>query len=111
MATTLSEIPRTYEEAVQSLADWHGTDSRRRDVEIWAFRGDDDVVRLLEISPSHASLGEAWPVGFNRTEDFPFFSQLILVSPQEWQRIESGEMPLPANWDLARKERVWPRAA
>ena len=109
MATTLSAIPKTYEEAAHQLAQRHGTDSRRRDVEIWAFRGHDDVVRLMEISPSHAELGEAWPVGFRPAEDFPFFSQIILVSPREWKKIRDGKMPLPGKWDLGEAERVWPR--
>ena len=100
----------TYDEAIDSLAGWHGPDSRREDVEIYSFPSDDQIVRLLEISASHPGMGEAWPVRFGKARDFPFISEIILVTPREWSNIQNKRMHLPPGWDLEGARKVWPAA-
>ena len=109
MAVDIEQIPQTYEDAVQILAAWHGSDPRRRDLRIFAFDDHDEVVRLLEVSPSHASLGETMSLGFGRGKDFGYLSEISLVSPEEWEKIQARELPLPEGWDLGKCRQVWPQ--
>jgi hypothetical protein len=115
MAIDIEKIPTDYDEAVEILAAWHGSDPRRQDLHIYAFDDDqtkddrDRIVRLLEVSPSHASLGEALPLGFGRGNDFPYLSEIVIIAPREWEKILAKEMPLPAGWFLDKSRQVWPQ--
>ena len=115
MATLADPIPKNYEEAVEILSAWHGSDQRREDLRIYAFDDDDTkedrerIVRLLEVSPSHAPLGEALPLGFGRAATFPYRSEIVVVTPEEWDRIASRNIGLPAGWDAEAGRKVWPR--
>ena len=109
MAIDIEKIPTTYEEAVQILAAWHGSDPRRQDLRIFAFDDHDEIVRLIEVSPSHASFGKVMPLGFGRGKDFDYSSEIALVSPAEWEKILAKELPLPEGWELEKSRQVWGR--
>jgi hypothetical protein len=65
-------------------------------------------VRLLEVSSAAPTTGEILPFRFaadikNRVE-FP--SIVILVSPSEWQDIQTHRLGLPEGWDLQNAEDI-----
>ena len=67
------------------------------------FVSDDDrEVRLVEVSGSVASHGEVLPFRFApRPKDgIPFPSVLIVLSPAEWEMVQSGQLNLPEGWAL-----------
>ena len=104
----LEEIPKTYEEAGECLARWHAIGEHGPE-RIYAFPDPEtQVVRLVEVSPSAPETGEITPVGFGRSPDFPFRSSVIVVTPNEWDQVRSGELKLPQDWALESMRQVWP---
>ena len=67
-------------------------------------------VRLVEVSGSVGSSarGEVLPFGFRAQPDrgIPYPSVIVLVSPSEWQEIESGALALPRGWERAALKKI-----
>jgi len=63
----------------------------------------DNVIQLLEVSMAAPTTGEILPFRFpadvEHGVDYP--SVVVLVSPEEWERVESGSLTLPIGWNLA----------
>lgn len=59
-----------------------------------------DEIRLVEVSGSIGDSGEVLPFRFAPREDLgvPFASVVILLSENDWKRLENGELELPAGW-------------
>ncbi len=59
-----------------------------------------DEIRLVEVSGSVETAGEVLPYRFNAQpdEDIPYPSVVILVSVEEWDKLNSGELELPTDW-------------
>ena len=61
-----------------------------------------DEIHLLEVSAGAPTTGEVLPFRFAADVvngvDYP--SVVILLSPEEWQKIETGKLLLPSDWDL-----------
>ena len=99
-------VPRTYEEAVATLASWH-TEGLGPDVRVFSSpdpKG--SVVRLIEVSGAFPASGEARPFTFGRSKDFPYPSSVIQVTPEEWEQIQRGAIRLPSDWELSDLRRV-----
>ena len=65
-----------------------------------------EKIRLLEVSGSAPTTGEVMPFTFpadpRRGVGRP--STVILLSPDEWQKVQNGHLPLPPAWDLETAE-------
>jgi hypothetical protein len=65
-----------------------------------------DVIQLLEVSQAAPTTGEVLPFRFAADAangvDYP--SVVILLSPEEWQQVEHGDLNLPVGWNLAEAE-------
>ena len=65
-------------------------------------------VCLLEVSSSAPSTDEIMPFRFAadgaNSVDYP--SVVILLSPQEWEKVQSGNLSLPEGWDLLTAEDI-----
>lgn len=59
-------------------------------------------VRLVEVSGSLGNSGEVLPFRFapRNDLDIPYASVLVLLSPDDWKRVERGELRLPEGWGL-----------
>jgi hypothetical protein len=57
-------------------------------------------VRLVEISGSLGGSGEVLPFRFAPRDDLdiPYASVVVLLSPDDWQRVQNGELQLPDGW-------------
>jgi len=93
---------KSIEEVARDLAVAH----RREDPatkEIFFLRpsGRVDEVRLVEVSGSADSAGEVLPFRFgpNATEGVPYASVVILLSPEDWERVKRGDLELPEGWN------------
>ena len=105
---TLDDIPRTYDAAVRSLVESHA-DLDRSGMLIFSFPDlAGEVVRLLEISDIFPDAGRVAAFQWGRSADFPFKSIVAQITPQQWRRILTAELPLPDGWDLASRQQVWP---
>jgi hypothetical protein len=57
-------------------------------------------VRLVEVSGSVSTSGEVLPFRFAPRPDLgvPYASVVLLLSEDDWERIERGELALPPDW-------------
>ena len=103
------DVPHTYDAAVQLLAQWHGEEA---DPPVTIYSYDDPeerVVRLLEVSEGFPASGEAWAVGFGPSTEFGYYSEVILLTPDEYQATLDQGLPLPEKWRGPVSRKVWPR--
>ena len=118
MATEMEAIPKSYDEAVNMLARWHG-ENEAEGTPVTIFRFDDlglpteegTVVRLLEVTNGVPETGEAWVVGFGPGPDFPFTSEVIILTPNEWEDVKTGHIEFPAAWASLKYRQIWPTPA
>ncbi len=93
----LNQLPSTYEEAVESLAAWH----QDGNVTIYQMPDPDrKVVRLVEVSDETGDSEEVRPIRMGASVDFPFKTEVLLVSESDWLRISNGEKSLPSGWNF-----------
>lgn len=116
-STALDSVPKTYDHAVRSLAAAHaaGPDP----VEIYSVPDPQQrIVRLIEVSEAFPEGGVERPAPPNGVErvvpvfpmgparDFPFRSEIVQITPAEWDAIRQGRLKLNRDWgdlSLARK--------
>jgi hypothetical protein len=57
-------------------------------------------VRLVEVSGSLAPSGEVLPFRFAPRPDLgvPYASVVVLLSEDDWTRLQKGDLKLPADW-------------
>lgn len=97
-----------YEQAVHTLARWHG-EGESEPMAIFSFDDPEQhVVRLLEVSDAFPATGQAWAIGFGPSREFQFPSEVIIVTREEYQAIQQGSMPLPEKWAHLTSRQVWP---
>ena len=72
------------------------------------FLRSEDEVRLVEISRSADSGGEILPFRFgpNLDEGVPYPSVLVLLSPEDWDRVLLGDLRLSEGWDVNLREEL-----
>lgn len=116
-SAALDAVPKTYERAVRVLAAAHASGPDR--VEIYHLPDPQQrVVRLVEISEGFPEGGVERSVpdgGLERVvpvfpmgpaKDFPFRSEIVQVTPAEWEELRRGNLKLNRNWgdlNLAQK--------
>jgi hypothetical protein len=85
-------------EVARELADAHRVeDPQTRSV---FLAESDSEVRLVEVSGSVGDSGEVLPFRFAARPDLgvPYASVVVLLSEDDWRRIERGELELPQGW-------------
>ena len=116
-AALIDSVPKTYDDAVLILAAAHAADLQ---VDIYSLPdAEKKVVRLIEVSDSFVEGGvdrrtptggwervvPVFPIG--STADFPFRSEIVQVTPAEWEQVRRGELKLNRDWgDLRSAEKV-----
>lgn len=98
------------EQLVRRLASLHFKTEDTIEQIVWFTRGDDTVIRLIEINRTALPTGKVEVFSFAPSADIPFPTLIADVTPNEWQEIRSGHIPLPESWDLASAQ-VFSRAA
>ncbi len=106
--TTTEQIPKTYEEAVKTLARWQG-EGGEPDLKIYVFPDPEKkVVRLLDVSDGFADRGGIPIYKMGASEELPFRSAIALAVPRYFEKLLSGEKLLPPEWDVSLCTQVWP---
>lgn len=91
------------DQVARTLAEAH----RREDpaTQLVLLSDDADEVRLIEVSGSVGTTGEVLPFRFTPDPlhgiDYP--SVVILLSREDWERVERRELRLPEGWAEPRK--------
>ncbi|MBX3316278.1 MAG: hypothetical protein KF902_05380 [Phycisphaeraceae bacterium] len=94
-----------YQQAVTELAKSH-QQADQTIAEIWASEDPSGtVVRLIEVSavPLPPENGVMSAVRFGASSDFPYPSEIALLSFDDWKRYQSGTLRLPPGWTTPRK--------
>ena len=102
---TLNDLPKTYDDAVEILATWHGDEGI---VIYHSPDPDSKVVRLVEVSNHFADDDELRPVTMGASVDFPFPSSVLLLSKADWEQVQRGTKSLPVGWDKSQLTPVLP---
>lgn len=91
--------------AIDLAAAHRKVDSATSTIKFFPMTGADEVC-LLEVSAAAPTTGEVLPFRFgaDATHGVEYPSVVILVSPNEWQDIQSKKLPLPVGWDLDKAE-------
>jgi hypothetical protein len=102
----MNSTPTNYREAVDLLAAWQKSDdvnASEPDVTVLSLDDPEEkVVRFVEVSRDFGDLRESEhprPVAMGASDDFPFRSELVLLSKSDWERVRDGKLPLPDGWD------------
>ncbi|MEW6368254.1 MAG: hypothetical protein AB1714_26795 [Acidobacteriota bacterium] len=55
----------------------------------------------MEVSNEVLTTWDVLPIGFDPDpdEDIPYPSKIVLLSPEEWDEVKRGKLPLPESWD------------
>jgi hypothetical protein len=89
-------------EVAQELASAHrAEDPETRSV---FLAESESEVRLVEVSGSIGTSGEVLPFRFAPRPDLgvPYASVVLLLSEDDWGRVERGELALPVGWGSPR---------
>lgn len=67
----------------------------------------EDEIRLVEVSGSLDTVGEVLPFRFAANPDMgvEYPSVVVLLSPEEWERVDGGKLKLPRGWGSAKNLR------
>jgi len=87
-------------EFVESLAQLHFEADDGIEQIIWVRSGDEKEIRLIEVNRTALPTESIQVFRFAPSEDVPFPIFITDVRPTEWERIESGDIPLPEGWSL-----------
>ncbi len=90
----------------RELAKAHRNTDRKTSLVKFFSTAQQNEIHLLEVSAAAPTTGEIMPFRFgeNLAQGVDYPSVIILVSPEEWQEVEAGRLPLPADWDLTTAE-------
>jgi len=87
-------------EFVESLAQLHFETDDGLEQIIWVRSGEERQICLLEVNRTALPTESIQVFRFAPSEDVPFPIFIADVRPTEWERIQSGSIPLPEGWAL-----------
>jgi len=88
------------EEVVRQLVQSHFEIENSIDEIVWLRDGEDKEIRLIEINRNTLPTGSVEAFYFAPSKDVPFPVRIADITPQEWKRVRSGNIPLPPGWKL-----------
>ena len=88
------------EELVKELTRSHFDLEERIERIIWVKNGEPEEVRLIEVNRDAIPAGDFYAFYFAPSQDFPLPIRIADVTPEEWGKIQRGEMNLPPEWSL-----------
>jgi hypothetical protein len=74
--------------------------------EVWRILGDNEAspsepIKLLEVNVATVATGSITPFSFTPTEDVPFPTIIVEVTPEEFESVKKDPSKLPRDWSLA----------
>jgi len=67
---------------------------------IWINSDKTTEIRLLEINSETFPAGAVLSFYFAPDDDFPYATIMAEITPDEWQKVQRHEIPLPEGWTL-----------
>ncbi len=74
--------------------------------EIWRILGDNEAsptepIKLLEVNLATVATGIVTPFSFTATQDVPFPTVILEVTPDEFEVVKKDPSKLPRGWSLS----------
>ncbi|MGQ9625939.1 MAG: hypothetical protein ACUVV0_03425 [Anaerolineae bacterium] len=91
---------RQVEKVVRQLIHSHFETEEGIEQIIWLQDGEEKEIRLLEINRNTLPTGAVETFYFAPSQDVPFPVRIADITPQEWEQVKSGNIPLPPGWTL-----------
>jgi len=89
------------EDIVRRMAHEHFEIEEFLDRIIWLKSGgDEEEIHLIEVNRDTIPSGSVMPFYIRESNKFPLAARLADVTPDEWEKIQAGEIPLPRGWSL-----------
>jgi len=92
------------EKFVASLVQEHFDLEKDLEQIIWLKKGSASEIHLLEVNRNTAATGMVEVFGFAPSLDVPYPLRIAEITPAEWERVQNGEISLPAVWSLDEAE-------
>lgn len=90
------------EKVVSQLVRSHFEIEEAIDQIVWLRDGDEQEICLIEVNCNTLPTGSVEVFYFAPSPDVPFPVRIADVTPQEWEQVQNGQIPLPLDWTLAR---------
>jgi hypothetical protein len=71
---------------------------------IWVKNGETQDIRLIEVNRDTIPAGDFYAFYFAPSQDFPLPIRIGDATPDEWEKIQRGEIDLPPGWSLQQIE-------
>ncbi len=97
-------VNQSIEEIVRRLARWHFEIEEGIERIIWFKNGEDNAVHLLEINRDTFPENKILVFYHGPTPEYPVRIRLADVTPEEWEKVKNGLIPLPEGWTLSNME-------
>ena len=91
---------RRIEVVVRDLARSHFEIEEGVEQIIWVRDGGGGEIRLIEVNRNTFPTDSVEMFYFAPSDEVPFPIRIADVTPQEWERIRIGRIPLPSGWHL-----------
>ncbi len=92
------------EEIVQRLTRWHFEIEEGIEQIIWFKNGGKNEIRLLEVNRDTFPEDKILVFYHRPTSEYPVPVRLADITPEEWEKVKKGLIPLPAGWSLDEAE-------
>ncbi len=95
---------QSIEKIVRRLAHWHFEIEEGIERIIWFKNGEDRAIHLLEVNRDTFPENKVLVFYHGPTPEYPVGIRLADVTPEEWEKVKKGLIPLPEGWTLSNME-------
>jgi hypothetical protein len=97
-------MTKEFDETAKELAKAHKAEDPDTHTVLLAPDEQEKEIRLVEVSSSAPAADDIFAVYFESdlAHGIPFPSAVVLLSDQEWEKIQLGELPLPEGWGTSK---------
>ena len=92
------------DEIVRRLVRWHIEIEDSIERIVWFKDGESKVIHLLEVNRDTFPEDKILVFYHRPTSEYPLPVRLADVTPQEWEKVKKGLIPLPEGWKLENTE-------
>jgi hypothetical protein len=95
---------QSLEEIVQRLMRWHFEIEESIERIIWFKDGGKNEIHLLEVNRDTFPEDKILVFYHRPTSEYPVPVRLADITPEEWEKVKKGVIPLPDGWSLDKAE-------
>jgi len=96
----MSKNRTDFERMVEQLVHEHFEFDDRLESVIWIAHGMEPEIRLIQVTPETFPSRDVLAFYFPPSDEVPYPLLIAQVTPDEWQMVLRGEIPLPDGWSL-----------